>query len=1280
MKLEDKFFNTFFYPFLISVISSTLIVILFVGIFTNTHLDKKTNSNMINLGYKFSKININSANLLVTTVLLKIQASLNEQILFYQKMSKKMLDTNISELTLHNEYFKCIFDYNDSYINSELKNLQYMAFWHSTRNITNYNDIKDNITKKQLISFSNMMQNLYSTLAAFPKDNSVYVYFFIFDQTDLFIAYPISYYKEYGYLNVYKDYKGNAFWCINEEGKVFDVYNAKCRNFYLNIQKAKSDKYDNNYSSKRNRTIFVTNFYKQLDYENSPNVYTMCIQFIDPISNDNAYACSDISQEDLKSAFDNFNSNLKGYYFISGVGFNYVYFFPHTYIPKTITENIFRWDFDYLMEEKAFFYNNIQKILTSNYIDQIRNTLYEEVFVKGKNSSDQYFFLNNVKYKYSIFPIILENLYGQKEHVLSIIYIYNNDLFLSELISEEYSLATKLVLELILFIILSWGLLHIIILTFKILAKYIVIPIKNVNYMLKGINIGGENRLDFINYLKKKQDNNLEKLEKIYLLEDKYKDNNNLNENNSLVENDDINSEIQKENNNDELILRNKDYNKKYDEESSYIEKELNFYDFNDEFLQYRPLEIELLVKSLINLKGALILTSSDQPVEQIIKYSFTENIFKNLKNKEGTSICQSNIGSLQIQLLKFDKAIYHLALSLQDNELKKFLERTLSDELDESDCLLNQISDSFNKLKSKTKNNILMKKQQNNKKENFSQKTVGIFINIRYERLIYAYYKFFKGMKKLKKMNNDRINGQFMNTYFHNINYYHKIIIQYIYLSYLKNDLIKIGESILDYLEFLITFKFKTSEDKSYIFNIKYKDNTKYREKQKIKKDAFYKIINWFNLFDDYISYVKDNTTLGNEKTISNDFSNPEDKKLNSGNQSIFLFKVNIQRSDFLRGKLALCCKNYNDALYYFIKSSQKKSIVIDGLIKKKSLKHLYKIIHKMKINYEKYGLGKLPLKENFNEFEKVKAKLKRKKLNNKNIENNIDNLQKTFNDEIQIIKNGIINDISECNAKKEKDIIIIIDFNIYKKKDNNQVNIDKIEAFLIQTKTILHNYLSSNDRCAIFIYTKRYKIICPLIYKYQIDLQNFYDDLIHYKNTTLSKDIDKDEYLEDINSNNFEFELGGKIFSENSQEEESSGNYIKIKYNVIEGLIDTINYTNNYLKMKEEITNERYIILFTDLFNNDNFDDEEMKEIFNKLKSNKETMLLLVGKNKNFKKDDDSITSNGDKFITKYIISKFEDKSEIIYFENMKKIGTILSHNNVIKDEIIYPNEIYK
>ena len=64
------------------------------------------------------------------------------------------------------------------------------------------------------------------------------------------------------------------------------------------------------------------------------------------------------------------------------------------------------------------------------------------------------------------------------------------------------------------------GLLYLVVLSFNILAKYIVIPIKNVNYMIKGINIGGENRLEYLEFLKKKQDENIEMLEKIYMKQD----------------------------------------------------------------------------------------------------------------------------------------------------------------------------------------------------------------------------------------------------------------------------------------------------------------------------------------------------------------------------------------------------------------------------------------------------------------------------------------------------------------------------------------------------------------------------------------------------------------------------------------------------------------------------------------------------------------------------------------------------------------------------------------
>ena len=215
--------------------------------------------------------------------------------------------------------------------------------------------------------------------------------------------------------------------------------------------------------------------------------------------------------------------------------------------------------------------------------------------------------------------------------------------------------------------------------------------------------------------------------------------------------------------------------------------------------------------------------------------------------------------------------------------------------------------------------------------------------------------------------------------------------------------------------------------------------------------------------------------------------------------------------------------------------------------------------------------------------------------------------------------------------------------------------------------------HYLSSNDRIAVFIYIKQYHIIQPLICKCFIDIKNFYKDLLYLKNISLQEKKEQDEY--DINLEEFktsEFQLGGKEFNEQSQEEDESSDYFikeDIKYDLIEGLIETINYIKNYFKMKESIKNEKYIIFFT---------------IFNKLKQNKESILLLVGKNKIFKytNNNNSIDENEreNENIIEFIMNKFGEKSEIINFENMTKIKTVLSYNNVIKDEIIYPNEIYK
>ena len=1295
MKLEKIFFRSFFYPFLIGVLMSMITVTYFLGKFTHNYIDERTGKNVVDLEKEYAEININSVNKILTTSLLKIQISLNEQILYYQKLSNRTKDLTNQKI---NDYLKCLLDIDDEFILKNRKNFKYVGFWFIDNNTTFESLEDDSFTKLQLIVFSNIIQNVYTTLEA--TNTLVPYFYFMFDKTDLFINFPIEYDYLLNNLNVYTNFEDNPSWCTDSNGKIYKTYKFKCREFYINFQKSKQKKFDINFSDQENKTIHLTNPYKDLGQDNNPNIFTMCIDFYDPISNGIAYACADVYQDNLLFSFDNFNSKLVGYFLISLVGLNKVFYFPQLDdFSRTPAENIFRWDRKFYLKEKTDFINNVQNLITSNYIKYINgsnNVFVNEIKINGVNTSEQYFYFNGVKYYFSLYPVVLENLKGYTEHVLSIVYFYNNNLYYDKFKSYQYNSNIKILLEILLFTIFGSGLLYLVVLTFNTLAKYIVIPIKNVNYMLKGIHIGGENRIEYLDFLKKRQNENLEKLEKIYFYKDKKiknemidnnndnddnKDNNDNNDNNKKndFQEDQLNKSNDKNNLNDfefngEIINSKINYNQKYDKESDYIEKEINFYDFDEELLQYRPLEIDRLVKVLLNLKGALLVTSSNNQIEKIINYSYSEGIFRSFKNKEGASICQSNIGNLQSQLLKFDKAIYHLALSIQDDKLKRFFSRTLSDELDESDVLLQKLYLTYNKDKNKEKENKLVVKQQNNSHDNFSQKRIGMLINSRYCKLINVYFKFFS---TIKKSNIEMLSGQFMNTYFHTINYYHKILIQYIYLCYMKNDSVKIGESILDYIEFLIKFKFKLSKNNKYILNIHNRDHPEYKEKQIYKKKIFDKIMKWFNLFDSYVSHVSDNSLLGDEKSIVDDM-NLENNDINSGSHSVFLFKVNIQRGDFLKGKLAIACDNYKDALFFFILASKKKSIVLDGLIQKKSLKYINKITNKIYKKLEKYGIINSLINNSFIEYDKIKYR----KNNKINLNNKEDKDKKTFKDEINIIKNEILNDINECNAKQSKDIIILIDFNLYENELNVKNNID---SFIDQANIILNNYLSNNDKLGVFIYTKGHNIICPLMYKKNIDIKGFTKDLLNFKKKYYNEYSETDELntkKNDLPNEKIEFQSNVNYTESNGDldsfdEEDMRTKNIKI----FSGLLKSIIYIKNYFRIKQAYKNEKYFILFTFLFNYFEINDKEIEKRIEELPIDKEINFILVGKYK-YKKvnNENNCEKNLEDKISEIIKEKFGNISSLIDFDNMKKIKTILSNNNDIKDEIIYPNEIYK
>ena len=429
---------------------------------------------------------------------------------------------------------------------------------------------------------------------------------------------------------------------------------------------------------------------------------------------------------------------------------------------------------------------------------------------------------------------------------------------------------------------------------------------------------------------------------------------------------------------------------------------------------------------------------------------------------------------------------------------------------------------------------------------------------------------------------------------------------------------------------------------------------------------------------------HVRNNSTLGDNKSLVEDYSkglNSSNNEIYSSSQSAFLFRINIQRGDFLKGKFALVCENYNDALFFFIRAAKKKSIVIDGLIQKKSLKHIYKIFKKINENLINYNLIDSSIRQRLIEYQKTKNKNKKvsqfllkSSMANIDDKNQVDKKKDTFKTEMDKIKIEINKDISECDIKQAKDILILIDFNTYDQESNiNNIAKNKIEYFIEQAKTTLQSILN-NDRLGVFIYTKEYKIICPLKYKNEIDINNFYNDLIYNKKKFFGE-IDQVNIDDILINEKLEFQSNNDNFTENRSEEDSIyENEIKSNnFDKVSGLIESINYIMSYFKMKELIKNEKYIILFTELFNHYSINEEEIKKRFANLKINKDVNFILAGKNNM------NIIQDDNKKLLEFIEEKFGEKSELIDFENMKRIQTILASNNVIKDEIIFPNEIY-
>ena len=183
MKFKDKLFKSFFFPFLITILLSTLIVTIFLRFFTDNYLDKRSAQYIINIEKQISKKYLNSADILVSSMLLKIQAGLNELINFYLKIGNDLLNDEFSH-DLQTDHLIAAVKIDEDYCNLHFDETESMAAWYIDSELTEDNYDSNQEGKKQVIAFSNIIHNIDATLEV--NKPKALTFFFYFEKTELY--------------------------------------------------------------------------------------------------------------------------------------------------------------------------------------------------------------------------------------------------------------------------------------------------------------------------------------------------------------------------------------------------------------------------------------------------------------------------------------------------------------------------------------------------------------------------------------------------------------------------------------------------------------------------------------------------------------------------------------------------------------------------------------------------------------------------------------------------------------------------------------------------------------------------------------------------------------------------------------------------------------------------------------------------------------------------------------------------------------------------------------
>ena len=223
MRLEDKFFNSFFYLFLIAIFFSIIIVMMILIYFSQDFIDESRANEVIEIEKRYAKANINSINILLYNMMLKLQVNIQQIITSYQNIAKiisKSSDVlNLTDIDLHNAYeFK---EKMKSMNEKLMQKLAYTSLWFINNEKVNIS-LLTNETKKQLYTLSLMIPSMNSVIHS--SNDILKNIYFIFDKTDLYSTFPFIYQLSSGFLDIFDNSINNPAWCTDEKGETITYH------------------------------------------------------------------------------------------------------------------------------------------------------------------------------------------------------------------------------------------------------------------------------------------------------------------------------------------------------------------------------------------------------------------------------------------------------------------------------------------------------------------------------------------------------------------------------------------------------------------------------------------------------------------------------------------------------------------------------------------------------------------------------------------------------------------------------------------------------------------------------------------------------------------------------------------------------------------------------------------------------------------------------------------------------------------------------------------------